>query len=72
MALFENQKKTEKTVFFQSERPSSDKTLSELHVHCKFLLTRVHYRAWCKEYCKDFVAALKMFVVWFRWHWKQE
>jgi len=48
---------------FLSERLGSDKQLSELHIHYKSLLTRVYDHAWCKEYCKDFVAALKMFDV---------
>jgi len=48
--------------FFQSERLGSGKTLSELYIHCKFHLTRVCYHdAGCKEYCKDFSVALKMF-----------
>jgi len=37
--------------------------LSELHIHYKSLLTTVYDHAGCKEYCKDFVVALKMFDV---------
>jgi len=39
--------------FFLSERHSSGKTPSELHIHYKYLLTRVYDHAECKEYCKD-------------------
>jgi len=46
---------------FQSERLGSGKTLSELHIHCKSPLMRVYDHAWCKEYCKDFTVALKIF-----------
>jgi len=52
-----------KCVFFQSERLGSGKTLFELHVRYKSLLTRVYDYAGCKEYCKDFTIALKMFDV---------
>jgi len=47
--------------FFQSERLGSGKTFSELNIHYKYLLTRVYDHAGCKEYCKDFTVALKMF-----------
>jgi len=49
--------------FFQSERLGSGKTLSELHIHYKYLLTRVYDHAGCKEYCKDITVALKIFDV---------
>jgi len=49
--------------FFQSEKLDSCKTLSELHIHCKSLLTRVYDQAGCKEYCKGFTVALNMFDV---------
>ena len=42
LAFFENQKQPDKSGFFQSERLDSDKTLSELHIHYKSLLTRVY------------------------------
>jgi len=35
--------------------------LSELHIHCKSLLTGVQHHAGCKEYWKGFTLALKMF-----------
>jgi len=47
--------------FFQSESLGSGKTLSELHIHYICLLTRVRDPAGCKEYCKDFSVALKVF-----------
>jgi len=49
--------------YFQSDRLSSDKTLSELHIHYKFLVTRVCYHAGCTKYCKNFTVALKMIDV---------
>jgi len=49
--------------FFQSERLGSGKTLSELHIHYKSPLTRVHDHAGCTEYCKDFTVNLKMIDV---------
>jgi len=49
--------------YFQSDRLSSDKTLSELHIHYKSLVTRVYYHAGCTEYCKNFTVALKMIDV---------
>jgi len=48
---------------FQSEKLDSGKTLSELHIHCNSLLTRVYDHAGCKEYCRGFTVALKMFDV---------
>jgi len=39
-----------KSVFFQSERLGSRKTLSELHIHYKSLLKRVYNHAECAEY----------------------
>jgi len=45
---------------FQSERVGSGKTLSDLHIHYKSLLTGVYDHAGCKEYCKDFTVALKI------------
>jgi len=41
----------------------SGKTLSELHIHYKYLATRVYYHAGCTENCKYFIAALKMIDV---------
>ena len=49
--------------YFQSDKLGSGKTLSELHIHCKSLVTRVYYHAGCKEYCKNFTVALKMIGV---------
>jgi len=49
--------------FFQSKRFSSGKTLSELHIHYKSLLTGVYDHAGYKEYCKDFTVALKIITV---------
>jgi len=37
--------------------------LSELHIHYKYLATRVYYHAGCTEYCKNFTAALNMIDV---------
>jgi len=45
---------------FVSESLGSGKTLSELHIHYKYLLTTVCDHAGCKEYCKDFTVALKL------------
>jgi len=45
--------------FLQSERLGSGKTLSELHIHYKSLLTRVYDHAGHKESCKDFTVSLK-------------
>jgi len=63
LAFFENQKTPETSGFFdffQSERLGPGKTLSELHIHYKSLLTKVYDPAGWKEYCKDFTVALKM------------
>jgi len=49
--------------FFQLGKHGSGKTLSELHIYHKSLLTRVYGHAGCKEYCKDFTVALKTFDV---------
>jgi len=49
--------------FFQPEKLDSGKTLSDLHTHCQFLLTRVHDHAGCKEFWKGFTVTLKMFDV---------
>jgi len=49
--------------FFQAKRLSSGKTFSELHIHHKYLLTRVYDHAGYKEYCKDFTVALKIIDV---------
>jgi len=46
--------------YFQSDKLGSGKTLSELHIHCKSLATRVYHHAGCTEYCKNFTVALKM------------
>jgi len=35
--------------FFQSEKLRSGKTLSELHIHYKSLLTRVYDHVGCRE-----------------------
>jgi len=56
----ETEKKPDKIWLFQPERRDSGKTLSEVHIHYKSLLTRVCDRAGCTEHCKDFTAALKM------------
>jgi len=51
------------------DRIGSVKTLYELHIHYKHLVTRVYYHARCTEYCKKFSVALKMIyaigMVWF-------
>jgi len=64
LAFFGNQKKPDKIchflAFFQSKRLSSGKTLSELHIHHKYLLTRVCDHTGYKEYCKEFAVALKI------------
>ena len=49
--------------FFHSARLGSGKTLSELHIRYKLILTRVYEHVGWKEYCKDFTAALNMFDV---------
>ena len=64
LAFFENQKYQPKSgffYFFQSEKLGSGKTLSELRY--KSFLTGVYDHAGCKEYCKDFTSALKIFSV---------
>jgi len=64
--LFLKMKKTKNrffSVFFQSERLGSGKTLSELHFHYKFFLTRVCDHVVCTEYCSDFTVALKIIRV---------
>jgi len=35
----------------------------DLHIHYKSLLMGVYDHAGCKEYCKDFTVALKIFNV---------
>ena len=45
--------------YFQSHRLGSGKTLSELHIHYKYLVTRVYYHAGCAEYCQNFTVTLK-------------
>jgi len=63
----ENQEKQENfcffLAFFQTKRLSSGKRLSELDIHYKSPLTRVHDHAGYKEYCKDFTVALKIIDV---------
>jgi len=54
LGFFLNQRSQTKSEFFQSEKLDSGKTLSELHIHCKSLLTRVYDHVGCKEYCKGF------------------
>jgi len=49
--------------FFFSRKSFADKTLSELHIHYKYLLMRVYGHVGCTEYCKDFTVALKMIDV---------
>jgi len=60
-------KKPEKSGFFlayfQSDRLGSGKTLSELHIHDKSLVTKVYYHAGCTKYCKNFTVAVKMIDV---------
>jgi len=67
LAFFGNKKKPDKIclflAFFQSKRLSSGKTLSELHIHHKSLLTRVYDHTGYKEYCKEFAVALKIIDV---------
>ena len=65
LGFYENQKSHAKSGFFQSEKLDFGKTLSELHrpIRSKSLLTRVYQHAGCKEYCKSFAVALKMFDV---------
>jgi len=67
VVFFENKKIQTKSsfffLFFHSERLGFGKTLSKLHLDYTFLLTRVYDHAGCKQYCKDFTAALKMFSV---------
>jgi len=68
LPFYENQNYQSKSgflffIFFQSERLGSGKTLSELHIHYKSLLTGVYDHAGCKEYCKDFTVVLKIFNV---------
>jgi len=46
--------------YFQSDRLGSGKTLPELHIHYKFLATRVYCHAGCTKYCENFTVALKM------------
>jgi len=57
--------------FFQSKRLSSGKTLSELYIHYKSLLTRVYDHAGYKEYCKDFAVALKIIDVTYKTNVRQ-
>ena len=65
--FFLNQKYQSKSgfffIFFQSAKLGSGKTLSELHIHYKSLLTGVYDHAGCKEYCRDFTVALKIFDI---------
>ena len=49
--------------FFQSKRLISGKTLSELCIRYKYLLTRVYDHAGDKEYCKNFTVALNIIDV---------
>jgi len=69
--FFGNQKARQNSAFsgfFQSKRLSSGKTLSELHIHYKSLLTRVCDHAGYKKYCKDFTVALKIGDVIYKKH----
>ena len=59
LAFLKIKKSRENLDFFQSEKLDSGKTLSELHIHYKSLLTRVYDHAGYKEYCKGFTVALK-------------
>jgi len=49
-AFLETKKGQTKSGFFQSEKLSSGKTLSQLHIHYKSLLKRVYNHAECAEY----------------------
>jgi len=60
LAFLKIKKRQTKSGFFQSEKLGSDKTLYELHIHYKFLLTRVYDHAGCKDIAK---VALKMIAV---------
>jgi len=48
--LFGNKKSQTKSGFFQSERLGFGKTLSEMHIRYRSLLTRVYNHAGCTEY----------------------
>jgi len=52
LAIFENQKSQTKSGFFSVRKAGSGKTLFELHIHYKSLLTRVDGHVGCKEYCR--------------------
>jgi len=59
MGFFGNQKNPDHIwLLFQSQRLGSGRTLSELHIYYKYLVTRVYDHAGCKEYCKYFTVAL--------------
>jgi len=59
LAFTGKQKSQKKSVFFQSERLVTGKTLSELHIHYKSLLKRIYNHAGCTKYWKYFTVALR-------------
>ena len=64
LAFFWNQRKPDKIISFSSsEGLGSGKTLSELRIYYKSLLSRDYDHAGCKEYSKDCTAALKLIDV---------
>ena len=63
LAFLKIKKSQNNLAYFQSDRLSSHKALSKLHIHYKSLVTRVYYHAGCTEYCKNFTVALKMIDV---------
>ena len=66
LAFFQNQKYLSKSDFFffnffgLKDLALAKHWLSELHLHCKSLLTKVYDHARCKEHCKDFIDVLKI------------
>jgi len=66
VGFFGNKKKPEKIWIFQSERLDSGKTLSELHIHYKYLLKRVYNHAGCTKYLREKKILLKSGTVLYR------
>jgi len=64
--FFFKSKKVDEIWLFPVREAWLGKTLSELRIHCKSLLTRVYDHVGCKEYCNDFTVALAIFDVYYK------
>jgi len=61
LALSENQKKPDNSWLFLRFFSRKDLSLAKHYLRCIFITNLFYDAAGCKEYCKDFSVALKMF-----------